>query len=289
MKAVEAIAAAGVLLGLTLIGPPAAQAQTGRIKVAYVAPKNLVHQPIYERLKDHRALEKLQQILIPFRLPRPLTIKVEGCDGDSNAWYADDAITVCYEYIADIWRNLPQETTPEGITPFDALLGPLVDVFLHEFGHALFDLLDVPLFGREEDAADQVSAYIVLHFGREEARRLILGTAYGYKIESAAPVEMTDFADEHGTPAQRFYNVLCIAYGADAKLFSGLVDKGYLPKDRAEGCEDEYQQVEKAFKRLIGRHVDRRLARKVHDTAWLPAPSTRVPQRAGPKQPGQAK
>ena len=46
------------------------------------------------------------------RLPRALTLKVEGCDGESNAWYADDAVTVCYEYLADILRNAPKETTP---------------------------------------------------------------------------------------------------------------------------------------------------------------------------------
>ena len=186
MRIIRVIAAGFALFGVALIEPNAAQAQASRIKVAYVPPKNPEHQPMFERLKERRALEKLQQILSPFRLPRPLTVKVEGCDGETDAWYADDAITVCYEYLADIWRNVPQETTPAGITPSDALLGPLFDVFLHEFGHAMFDLLDVPLFGREEDAADQVSAYIILHFGKEEARRLILGTAYGYKIEMNA-------------------------------------------------------------------------------------------------------
>jgi hypothetical protein len=67
------------------------------------------------------------------------------------------------------------------------MLGPLFDVFLHEFGHASFDLFDVPLFGREEDAADQFSAYIMLHFGKAEARCLILGTAYAYKLEANDP------------------------------------------------------------------------------------------------------
>ncbi len=293
MRIAQVIAAGLMLFGLALIAPNAAQAQTGRIKIAYVAPKNPAHQPIYERLKERRALEKLQRILGPFRLPRPLTVKVEGCDGDINAWYSDDAITVCYEYLAWVVSNAPKQTTPGGITPLDALLGPLFDVFLHEFGHALFDLFDVPLFGREEDAADQVSAYIMLHFGKEEARRLILGTAYGYKVEteelSATPPPMTAFADEHGTPAQRFYNVLCIAYGADAKLFADVVEKGHLPKNRAEGCEDEYEQVDKAFKRLIAPRVDRKLARKVHDTSWLPDPSTQPRQRTGSKRTGQAK
>ena len=48
------------------------------------------------------------------------------------------------------------------------------------------------------------------------------------------------FADEHGLPAQRFYNALCIALARIPKLFADVVEKGYLPKDRVEGCEDEY-------------------------------------------------
>ena len=67
---------------------------------------------------------------------------------------------------------------PSGITRQDAILGPVVDVFLHECGHAMFDLLKVPVFGREEDAADAFSAYIVLQFPKEDARRLLLGSAY---------------------------------------------------------------------------------------------------------------
>jgi hypothetical protein len=41
-------------------------------------------------------------------------------------------------------------------------------MFLHETGHAVFDLLEVPVLGREEDAADLFSAYIMLHFGKDD-------------------------------------------------------------------------------------------------------------------------
>ncbi|MGI9294371.1 MAG: DUF4344 domain-containing metallopeptidase [Pseudomonadales bacterium] len=49
---------------------------------------------------------------------------------------------------------------------------------------------------------------------------------------------------------------LCIAYGADPKLFSDLVTNGYLPKRRTEGCEGEYQQAQYAFETFIGPHID---------------------------------
>jgi len=90
-----------------------------------------------------------------------------------------------------------------------------------KLGHALFDMLQVAVLGREEDAADQVSSFIILELGKEEARRLIGGVAYAFKTEAAAKASptMTEFSGVHGTPMQRYYNVLCIAYGADHEYF----------------------------------------------------------------------
>jgi hypothetical protein len=291
MKAAFALAITWTVLVLgTVTAAQAAPARAGRITIAYVPPKNPTHQGMYERLKEVRFLEKLQELLSPVRLPRPLRVKTEGCDGDANASYEHDTITICYEYVDELWKNVPAQTTPAGVTPIDALLAPLIDTCLHEFGHAVFDMLKVPVFGREEDAADQVSAYIMLQLGKAEARRLFLGTAYAYKTEveaATAPPALKEFSNVHGTPAQRFYNLLCIAYGADAQLFGDLVAKGYLPKERAVDCEDEYKQVAFAFQRLIGPHIDPRRARKVWDKSWLPEPTRRVQPRTGSTGPTQ--
>ena len=265
----------------------AAPAPAGRVSVSYVPPKNPAHQPIYEQLQELRFLENLQEFLSPVLLPRMLLVKVEGCGDDANAWYENNEIIVCYEYIDQLWKTMPAETTAAGVAPVDALVGPLFDTCLHEFAHAIFDMLRVPVFGREEDAADQVSAYIMLHLGKAEARRLIGGVAYAYKTEvdaATAPLGMTQFADVHGTPAQRYYDVLCIAYGADAQLFGDFVEKGYLPKERAEDCKDEYRQVAYAYEQLIGPHIDTGLAKEVFDKSWLPDPAIRLPRRPGPAQ-----
>ena len=144
----------------------------------------------------------------------------------------------------------------------------------------MFDIWKVPIFGREEDAADQFSAYVMLRFRRDEARRLILGNAYQYKndLRPNAPVALTKFADEHGTPAQRFYNVLCLAYGSDPKFYQDIVDKGYLPQSRADGCEGEYNQLVRAFDTLIGPHIDRKRAKTQQQGIRL-APIDTVPRR----------
>jgi hypothetical protein len=197
------------------------------------------------------------------------------CDGEPDAFYEDAEITICYEFIYELIKNMPQEKRPSGIAPIDTVIGPVFEISLHEFGHALFDMLELPVFGREEDAADQLAAYILLQFGESEARRLIAGTAYAYHIDEmkADPCRsMEDYSQEHGTPAQRFFNVLCIAYGADTKLFADIVSDGYLPKARAEYCEEEYEQVQDAFDLLVLPHIDVALAEKLLDTKWLREP-----------------
>jgi Putative metallopeptidase len=241
-----------------------------RIQISYVPPKNSAHEAIFQLLKERRTLEKLKGLLSALRLPRALLLKVEGCDGESNAWYADDAVTVCYEYLEDILLNAPKETTPAGVTRTDAIIGPTLEVFLHEVGHAVFDYLSVPILGREEDAADQFAAYVLLQFAESDARRLIYGVAYSYNIDASKPsTKKNPFADEHGLPAQRFYNVLCMAYGADSKLFADLVGQGYLPSERAEGCADEYAQVIRALNKLIGPYIDQTRAKQVRAKQWL--------------------
>jgi hypothetical protein len=273
-KAVLLLAAAAA----TAFGHGPAQAQKAkpnRIATAYVTPTNPAHTIIYEQLRQRDPLRKFKELLSPIRLPRQLTLRFESC-GESNASYGDDIISVCYEFVEEVFRNAPKETTPAGVTFEDAIFGPMTDVFLHEAGHALIDMLELPVLGREEDAADLISAYMMLQFDKTEGRRLIIGTAYQYKADVSAPVvslPLKKFSDEHGHPVQRFFNVLCIAYGADPKLFADVVEKGFLPKERAEQCEDEHTQIAHAFDTLIVPHVDPKLRKTVWNKKrkWLPS------------------
>ena len=118
-----------IVLGASLHSSPATaqkspKLRSDRIQISYVPPKNPARESGLRLLKERQVLEKFKEFLSPLRLPRTLRLKVEGCDGVSNAWYEDDAITVCYEYIDDIRRNAPQETTPAGVTRVDAIVGP---------------------------------------------------------------------------------------------------------------------------------------------------------------------
>src|SRR5215475_12972418 len=138
--------------------------KTNQVRALYVEPTDAAHRPIYDRLKRGRILERLSEFLSPLRLPRTLTLKVQGRNGHVNSYYWDDNVIVCYEYLDSLLKAAPEETKFDEMTRHDALVGMTVDVFLHETGHAVFDMLQVPFLGREEDAADQFATYIELQF-----------------------------------------------------------------------------------------------------------------------------
>ena len=152
------LAVSGMILISALAATASTPGKSHQVSVSYVPPEDTAHQQVYDLLRERGSLEKLQELLSPFRLPWTLNISLTECDGEADAMYWDGTITICYEYIEELRSYMPAKTTPAGIEPIDTLVGPFVDTVLHEFAHALFDYLDIPVLGREEDAADQVSA-----------------------------------------------------------------------------------------------------------------------------------
>jgi hypothetical protein len=241
-----------------------------KVEIRYEEPKNTKWSGVYDRMKQRHVLEDLRQFLAPLRLPRKLAIVAKQCD-ETNAFYnRREGVILCYEYVGKMEELAPANKTAEGVSRASAITGSVVRVLMHELGHAVFDILEVPVYGREEDAADQMSAFIMVQFGTDVARWLITGGAHNYRASMEAKEwSRTDFADEHGSDSQRFYNFLCMGYGAEPSAFKDLVDKGLLPKERAANCAREYQQVRNAFTKTVRPFVDEGLMNKVRATKWL--------------------
>jgi hypothetical protein len=280
---------AGALFFVAVINPDRGLAQSNVlpakidrpswVSIIYEPPENPAFQDIYDLLRERHALESIQEILRPFRSPEALTIKTAECKA-INAWYRRETfkptVTVCYELLKHILGSLPNEDNPEGLSPADAAVGQFFFATLHEVGHAIFDILNVPMFGHEEDAADNFATYIMLQFGEGQAHRLIGGAAWSwraylgdYKKNPVVPTRLSAFAGDHGLPQERFYNLICLALGADHAGFADL--ENYLPATRAPHCSYEYQKLVRAFEKEITPHIDQEVARQVLDTNWLQA------------------
>ena len=289
---------AGALVIVAVIGPDRGLAQSNVssaeidhpswVSIIYEPPENPAFHDLYDLLRERHALESIREILSPFRSQEALTIKTAECKA-INASYGREAfkptVTVCYELLKHILGSLPNEDNPDGLTPADAAVGQFFFVTLHEVGHAIFDILDVPMFGHQEDAADNFATYIMLQFGEGQAHRLIGGAAWSwraylgdYKKNPVVPTRLSAFAGDHGLPQERFYNLICLAVGADHVGFADL--ENYLPASRAPHCSYEYQTLVRAFEKEITPHIDQEVARQVLDTNWLQAlESSSVPPK----------
>jgi hypothetical protein len=190
-------------------------------------------------------------------------------------------ITYCYDLLAYFEKIVAQYDVLRGFQKEDALVAAFAGVLLHETGHAIFDMLKIPLFGREEDAADAIASYVMLEVGKSSARRLLAGTAHVWRAweldkQKRGTRRFEDYSDEHGTDAQRFYNALCIAHGSDqtggTHVFKDLSE--LLPQDadgsgRRGRCAREYQQAKYAFNRLIMPYVKEDELKKVRAKEWI--------------------
>ena len=297
------------LIGFALSGAPA-RAES-KIQILYEEPKNPQFRPHYDKLRQRKVLETLQAFLSPLKLDKTLTIKTAECGGSPYAPYRSGGpVTICYEYVDLVESCLPGEKGLKSPQPFPDLFanlgrigpvlvtramaaeGPFVEQALHEAALGVFDLLEVPIWGRRDDAADFLAAYLMLQFGTDVARKTVYGTAYFLnQLDMLNRSHIMDNADYlsgiHPTIRQRYYNILCIALGSDPIEFSTFIAVGRnptvvdLPLERLASCSGtrladarkspgtDYDLVAAAFGELILPSVDLDLLKKVQGTKWL--------------------
>ena len=255
------------------------------IKVEYKAPTDKKFEPIYQRLKSRQVLERLQAFLSPLRLPQALNVVTAQCGGQVELAYEPGApVTICYEYIALIEQEAPSAIGTVGgaiVTRDIALVGPFVQFTLRSVARHVIDMLELPVWGNVEDAADSLAAFIMIEVSPQVAQKTIFGTAYFF-VKSGQS-EKVDLAAIRPHIAQRYFNLLCIAVGSDLVRYSVFlpIDRAEtavdLPKSRYGSClqlgspeHSEYNKIKYAFHQLIlDKHVDLAIFKQVRSIEWL--------------------
>jgi Putative metallopeptidase len=241
-------------------------------------------QPLQERLKKRGLLEEISEFLSPLKLKKKLNFETTSC-GVVNAFYdhTDNTVHLCYEmlqWIEDVAAASPDKLKQNpggprrglvpGVTRAEAIVGGIGGVALHETGHAVFDIQQIPRLGREEDAADMVAGFIMLQFGNEVARVMIKGMfnlTVNWQAETPN-ISVPLLADSHSLYMQRGFSILCLAYGKDPETFKDLA-QAWLPAARQPYCAREYLQAQNAFRKTILPDVDQALMKKVQQMQIL--------------------
>jgi hypothetical protein len=257
-----------------------------QIDIAYVEPKDPAYSAIYEDLKRRQILEEVREFLSPVRLPDKVLIKTEQCNAPESPYQPGSPVTICYEYIAKLAAlatKIPADgATPRGVTRDDAMVGAIAQAVLHEMSLVVLNQQKIPVWGREEDAADKLAGFLMLQFDDKTAHRLMNGAAFFFEASDQTWTG-SDFADVKSTEAQRFYNYLCIAYGSDEKAFGDFVQPSgqqtggggvrrddLLPQTRAVRCRREYADFKLGYDTLIKPCLDQQRLEKVMTRVdWL--------------------
>ena len=191
-----------------------------------------------------RQLPELHGIDGLFALPRHLRFVTAEC-GEAGAFYrpAQAEVVLCYETLRDLYAQGQAHQQALGLGdghPLRYLRANVRFIVLHETGHALVDLLDLPVTGRQEDAVDQLAAILMLRFGGldESPGEVIadLRLAANWMLSrSTGAYDLDAYADPHALGEQRFFNLQCLIYGTDPDDFAGMVEAGDLTAARAAG------------------------------------------------------
>jgi len=231
------LAPAPALAGRFVVLPPMVESATARSEAREMQELGL--------LQD--IADALNQVV---RLPRDVGLRYAEC-GEANAYYDSEEkhILMCLELLQEIVATVEDQFETEDEAS-EAAAGAWLAVALHEAGHALVDVLELPVTGREEDAVDQLAAWMLIEADDVDS---VLGAAASYYTEDEA--DDSDFADEHSLNRQRYFNLVCWAYGSDPENSRELIDTWELPEARAEGCEAEFAQLDRSWSRLLRDHV----------------------------------
>jgi hypothetical protein len=193
-----------------------------------------------------------------FALPRDVPVRWLEC-GEDNAFYDAEtgSIELCYEMVTASTLQFESDGD-EAEDAFWFALDTAVFFFHHEVGHALIDLYDLPITGREEDAVDELAALTLIE-GWEDGAYAVLSAAdsffiSGMEVEAESDPEDLPFWDEHAFDLQRFYSIACLVYGSDPAEMSALIDDGSVPEERAEMCVDEFAQKRESWRRILAPH-----------------------------------
>ncbi|MFN3430728.1 MAG: DUF4344 domain-containing metallopeptidase [Candidatus Sericytochromatia bacterium] len=225
----------------------------GALKLTYEKPKNAAYAGHEKHLREGRRFDKLvDRVNAIFKLPRPIPVTFQEI-GQANAFYdpTRHRIVMGYE-LFDHFNKLFTKSIPMAEDRAEAVENVVVFAFLHELGHAMVFECDLPIVGRDEDAADQFATLMLAQSGAE-GRSVALSAALWFEQESAnqTNIRKIAFADEHPFDLQRFLTIVGYLYASQPKLYGEVARQNQIQQRLLDRYSGEYQRRRVAWNRLL--------------------------------------
>ncbi len=189
-----------------------------------------------------------------FNLPTPITIVfASGIEGPQ---YYQGVINMPYEFLAYNDQVLAASNfTADPEEAAEILLNLTEFVLYHEVGHAIVDVLDIPVLGKEEDAVDGFAALLASIWDLDEVA--LAAADVMAASASIADTEITDaqFWDSHSLDEQRMFAIFCLIYGSDPDQHTELLWEIGMPIEEKDRCQYEYAKTLRNWARVLGVEV----------------------------------
>ena len=232
-----------------------AWSQDGKMTVVYTGAKKPHGKILDQIFKDTKPFEALaDSINRKYLLPRDI-LMVLGETGVANCWYSPNQhrIYISYE-IVDLLLEIFRKIENENEARADAL-GTLFFIVQHELAHCLIGELDIPVTGKEEDAADDFAVISLNDIGTIGQKYSIAAARWFGAMASRSDNKDLPFWDEHSLDMQRFYDIFGTLYGSNPNRFI-FVEK-IIPAQRLARHEREYARKKRSWERLLTPHLRR--------------------------------
>jgi hypothetical protein len=192
-----------------------------------------------------------------FEIPTHIEVKaVNGIDGGPHWDPSNDTITFQYGFAALIYDTLKQNNPDWSQHKLGFATGAALAFILeHEFTHALISIYDLPVLGKEEDAADTLATLLLLKSPAGDKLALDAAEFWADFSGRQDPPAVADYADAHSLDLQRAYSIICDIAGSSKERYDEINQAGILPKGDIQSCPAQYQQDVKSFTQVLQPHV----------------------------------
>lgn len=206
---------------------------------------------------------RFRQTLIAARIAWVLPILVGLGTGSSGAQDMPSAAEIFQARVDEGIRELAKEPHLRRLTPqqlrarVEFVYGNLLFVTIHELGHALVSEFDLPVLGREEDAADAYATLGALKCGSDFSHRVLVEAAKGWFMTAQRDRKAGDgphYYERHGLDEQRAYQIVCLMVGSNPVRFNDLANETGLPEDRRQSCGWDYDTASRSWERALAAH-----------------------------------
>lgn len=199
--------------------------------------------------------EAVQDLENLFALPQPIQI-VFGSEIEGPQYY-QGVIQMPYEFLMMNDQILTAAGTYETVEDQAiALIDVTEFVLYHEIGHALVDMLDLPILGKEEDAVDGFAALLSTTWNLDE---VALATADVFDassyLQSNSEISEAQFWDSHSLDEQRMFSIFCLIHGSDPQKHSTLLSDVGMPADQSNRCQYEYARIVRNWNRVLAGYI----------------------------------